>query len=110
MEHRAVVALDVDAAAFADGANIQQCTGNGTGGQRFAIEAADPSNPTVYKLVNQTSGKCADIQDWSLAHKCMQRGGRPWAVTSLRLPSQRIRVPEFDVSSTRQLQLTLSVE
>jgi len=75
MEHRAVVALDVDAESFADGANIQQCTGNGTAAQRVAIEPADPSDPIVYKLVNQTIGKCADIQDWSLPHRCMHRGG-----------------------------------
>ena len=51
----------------ANGANVQQYTDNGTGAQRFTITQTDSSDPTAFSIMNQTSGKCLDIKDWSTA-------------------------------------------
>jgi chitinase len=57
--------FDVISASTADGTNIQQWTDNGTEAQRFSIVVTDSSDPTVFSIMNENSGKCIDDTNWS---------------------------------------------
>lgn len=86
--------VDIDAASFADGANIQR-----HGHAAFRDPAVDPSDPISYKLVNQTSGKCVDVQDWSLD----DRGNiQQWACGGNINQSFRFYVPGSSTPTVRR--------
>ncbi len=57
-------ALDVNAGATTDGANVQQWTANGTGAQQWIITATTDG---YYKLVCKASGKALEVAGSSLA-------------------------------------------